>query len=132
VASLVVAAGLMSGVVETLPEPCVMLASDDGAAVVVVAPPGAAGVLAAGSVDAPLPVFASCAIAAVPSRAAATTMESFNIALTFGLERQLQRPRHFRGPRIFSHTEQSIAFLGYTPQRTQSFTPYEAVHSNML
>jgi hypothetical protein len=103
VLSLVVADGLISGVLETAPAPCVMLAPDDCAAALVSLPvvddvllvvaglSAVPGVLAELSLDMPLvelpaapAVFASCAIAAVPSNAATTAKETFSITLTFG------------------------------------------------
>ena len=106
VLSLVVAAGLMSGVLETLPAPCVMLASGDWvAAVVEVAAPMPAlvlvlpeapelpilsdGVVAELLLEMPLvalpaapPMFVFCAIAWLPRSAAATTREVLSMTLT--------------------------------------------------
>jgi hypothetical protein len=95
--SPVVADGLMSGVVETVPEPCVMVVPGDRAVASVelslpivddalpdIAPELSAAPLPLGMLlaEPPAPMSEFCASAAVPRSAAAAIMESLSMALT--------------------------------------------------
>jgi hypothetical protein len=137
VLSLVVAAGLMSGVLEAVPAPCVIFASGDWAAALVdgsdgvlvallelSAAPGVVVVLVLGVVlvelPAGAPMFASCAIAAVPSRAATTMKEVFSITLTFGLE-TATTPAPFPGSRDLCDSATTRRVSRARPRRLAGF-----------